>query len=57
MLYEAEDKKYYRFPNRNNLIDYEDYGSYYFPSKEKALNIEIDNINDLDRSTMKGELT
>lgn len=33
MLYEQEEKKYYRFPSRNSLIDFVEYGPIYFPSQ------------------------
>lgn len=56
MLYEFEEKKYYRFPSKNNFIDFVDYGPVYFPSKSFVSNEETNKMISPETLAMKGEL-
>ncbi|BCN30259.1 hypothetical protein [Anaeromicropila herbilytica] len=50
MLYEHEEKKYYRFPSKNSLTDFVENGPIYFPSQTLS---STEEKNDLPESSLK----
>lgn len=46
MFYKPEQAKYYRFPSRTGLLDYEMDHQIYFPSKEQSFTNSDHNSNE-----------